>query len=149
MTRLPSLSALLTLAAIFITVVACGGSDGASAAAIPDKAPAVAPAVAKAPAAAAAPSSSALRVTLADPGRSGSYLFDPADFTFSVGQTVTFALTSENEFHTFTVDALGIDQNVNAGETAEFTHTFTEAGSFDLICIPHQFVGMVGTVTVN
>jgi plastocyanin len=90
-----------------------------------------------------------LNSTHADPGGSGSYWFEPMDFTFSVGQTVKFILTSENEFHTFTVDALGIDQNVDVGETAEITHTFTEAGSFDLICIPHQFVGMVGTISVN
>ncbi len=88
-------------------------------------------------------------VSLQDLGGSGDYMFNPADLIFSVGETVTFELTSETEFHTFTVDDLEIDVEVNGGETQTLTFTFEEAGEFALICIPHEFHGMTGTITVQ
>ena len=69
--------------------------------------------------------------------------------TFSVGDIVTFVLTSQTEFHTFTVDDLEIDVSVDTGETVKHTLEFTKAGTFSLICIPHELQGMVGTITVN
>jgi plastocyanin len=150
--RSPLTLSVWAVVPILLTVAACGGGDGAST----DTAPAAVSQTAVpgtgqvTPAAPdAAPIAPTLSVTLADPGGSGSYGFEPVDYTFSVGETVTFTLTSEAEFHTFTVDALGIDQNVDPGQTVEITHTFTEAGTFELICVPHQFVGMVGTISVN
>ena len=80
---------------------------------------------------------------------SGSYAFDPSELVFSVGDTVTFSLTSEAEFHTFTVDELGIDEAVIAHEEATLTFTFQKTGTFELICIPHETLGMVGTITVG
>ena len=88
-------------------------------------------------------------VGLQDVGGSGAYQFSPSEFTFSVGQTVTFTLSAETEFHTFTVDDLGIDCEMDPGETATFTFTFSEAGTFPLICIPHQINDMVGTIRVQ
>ena len=76
-------------------------------------------------------------------------MFDPSEFTFSVGDTITLQLTAEGEFHTFTVDDLGIDVSVEPGQPAALTFTFDRAGTFDLICIPHEFQGMVGTITVR
>ena len=84
-----------------------------------------------------------------DVGGSGVYAFDPKEFTFSVGDSVEFTVTAETEFHTFTVDELGIDEVVLGGETITFTYTFDEAGEFKLFCIPHQSLGMVGTITVR
>ena len=80
---------------------------------------------------------------------SGSYAFDPSELEFSVGDTVSFKLTSEAEFHTFTVDELGIDASVIVHEEATLTFTFQETGTFELICIPHELLGMVGTITVR
>ena len=82
-----------------------------------------------------------------DVGGSGQYAFNPAEMSFSVGETVTFTLTAETEFHTFTVEDLGIDESLEAGETRKFTFIFKEAGSFDLICLAHP--DMVGTITVR
>lgn len=110
------------------------------------------PALPTSPSAAPAPAPSTagmFAVGLQDPGGSGSYVFDPADLSFSVGETVTFALTSENEFHTFTVDDLDIDEGVESGETVELSFTFDTAGTYELICVPHQSLGMVGTITVQ
>ncbi len=90
-----------------------------------------------------------VQVTAEDIGGSGAYAFDPDELTFSVGETVEFTITSETEFHTFTVDELGIDEPIRGGETAVVTFTFDTAGTFELICIPHRALGMVGTITVR
>jgi len=84
-----------------------------------------------------------------DPGGSGSYVFAPNDLTFNVGDNICFTVNAETEFHTFTVDALGIDVSLDPRTTETFNHTFGEAGLFELICIPHQALGMVGTITVQ
>ena len=134
--------AALTLLAVFtsLALVACGSTDS-------DSTPTPTPT--PTPTATPTPPPDGTVVNLQDPGVSGSYAFSPSEFTFSVGETVTFTLTSETEFHTFTVDDLGIDQDVNAGETVELTFTFDTPGTFQLICIPHEVLGMVGTITVQ
>ena len=95
------------------------------------------------------PIGTVVEVKLQDPGVSGSYAFDPSELVFSVGETIAFKLTSEAEFHTFTVDRLGIDVSVIGREEAALTFTFHESGTFQLICIPHETLGMVGTITVR
>lgn len=146
---------LVSIAALSVVLVACGGG-AAEPAPQPTTPPAVAPAPPAPPVTAPAPvepasppSSGGTVVSLQDPGGSGEYIFDPAEFTFSVGETVTFELTSETEYHTFTVDDLGIDVEVEREETQTLTFTFEEAGEFALVCIPHEFLGMVGTITVQ
>jgi plastocyanin len=76
-------------------------------------------------------------------------MFSPSEFTFSAGEEVTFVLTSESEFHTFTVDDLGIDVEIDGGETEQLTFTFDQPGEYTLICIPHELQGMTGTITVQ
>ncbi len=132
---------------VFVALLAaCGSSgddgDGDSAAAPPPAAP---------PPAAAAPDipAGAIQVTNRDQGGSGKYEFSPKEFKFSVGQEVTFALTSETEFHTFSVDELSIDQTIDPGETKLFTTTFDKAGTYPLYCIPHQALGMTGEIVVE
>ena len=101
--------------------------------------------------AAAAPSipEGAVKVINKDAGGSGKYEFDPARLTFNVGQEVTFAVSSETEYHTFTVDELDLDVEMDPGETKIFTFTFSEAGTYELICIPHETLGMVGEIVVQ
>ena len=96
---------------------------------------------------ASTPADYALDIAMND--ANAKYLFDPGDITVKVGETVTLKLTSENEFHSFTVDDLGIDVEVDAGTTEEITFTFSDAGTFELICIPHESLGMVGKITVQ
>ena len=84
-----------------------------------------------------------------DPGGSGEYIYDPDDFTFAVGDVITFVLESESEFHTFTVPDLDINVSVQSGMTDDTTFTFDTAGTYELICVPHQALGMVGTITVQ
>ena len=155
---------LTTLVAALALVAACGGDvppkgdhDAVKAAPIPasqqpsSAPPAAAPAAA-APVAAESSASSAsagteVSVELKDEG--GDYAFAPGELAFSVGDTVTFKMTSQNEFHSFTVDDLGIDMEVEAGETGTLNFTFDKAGNYELICIPHESLGMVGTITVQ
>ena len=143
MNRLSAIS-LALITSLLLAAFACSSDSDETSSASP--APTAAPAAAPAP----APSGgTAFDVSLQDPGGTGAYVFNPADLTFSVGDTISFSLTSEKEFHTFTVDDLGIDENVNAETTVDLTFTFDTAGTFELICVPHQALGMVGTITVQ
>ena len=84
---------------------------------------------------------------------SGVYAFEPSEYSFKVGETVTFTLIGETELHSFTVDELEIDIDIDAtvgpGATGTLTHTFDKAGTFRLVCIYHEGNGMVGTITVQ
>ena len=66
-----------------------------------------------------------------------------------MGETVTFQVSAETEFHTFEIDELGISKEMEAGQTIEFEYTFDKAGTFELYCVPHEALGMTGTITVN
>jgi plastocyanin len=112
----------------------------------PVAAPAAAPVTSEKPASNA---SSGREVTVDMMDESGDYAFGPDALAFSIGETVTLKMTSQNEFHSFTVDSLDIDVEVEAGETSTLTYTFDKAGTYDLICIPHESLGMVGTITVQ
>ena len=88
-------------------------------------------------------------VALQDVGGSGEYVYAPNEFAFSVGEKVTFTFTAETEFHTFTVDDLEIDVSVDAESSEKFTFTFDKPGTYNIICIPHETQGMLGTITVQ
>ena len=90
-----------------------------------------------------------VRVLNQDMGGSGSYTFVPNEFIFEKGQNVTFELVAETEYHTFTVDDLKIDEDINAGETKRFKFDFNETGTFELYCIVHKANGKVGEIIVK
>ena len=79
----------------------------------------------------------------------GPYTFEPNNFDFELGKTYTLIFEAPGEFHTFTIDDLGIAINIFPGETVTQTITLEQAGDFQLICVPHLGLGMVGTVTVS
>ena len=89
------------------------------------------------------------KVILQDPAGTGDYRFDPSELNFTKGECVSFTLTSETEFHTFTVEALDIDVSVDGGMTERTSFTFDAPGEYKLTCIPHELLGMVGTITVS
>ena len=95
------------------------------------------------------PEGTQVDIRLRDEAGSGNYLFDPGELTFKVGDSINFVIESETEFHTFSVEDLGIDAASDAGEPVEFNFKFDRAGTFQLICIPHEAQGMVGTITVQ
>ena len=88
-------------------------------------------------------------VNMEDPGKSGEYVYDPAEFAFEQGEQVTLVMSSEGEFHTFTVPDLDIDVHIDAWKTKALTFTFDTPGTFDLVCIPHETLGMTGVITVR
>ena len=88
--------------------------------------------------------------------------FDPASITIKAGETVEFVNDSPL-VHTVTADpakARNTD-NVSLPEGAEtfdsgnlasgesFSHTFAEPGTYKYFCIPHEAVGMTGTIIVQ
>ena len=77
------------------------------------------------------------------------YKFNPDQLAFAAGETVKLNLTSQSEFHSFTVDDLDIDVEVEAETTESITFTFDKPGTYDLICIPHESLGMVATIVVQ
>ena len=98
---------------------------------------------------AAPPTKRAMSLELADGGGRGPFAFEPADLTFSTGETVEFTFNSDSQFHTFTVDELGIDVEVDSGAPVNFEYTFDKPGTYTLVCIRHEGLGMVGTITVQ
>ena len=88
-----------------------------------------------------------------DPGGGGEYEFQPAEVEVAVGETVTFELIAKTELHSFTVDALDIDQDIDGAAerdaVALVTYTFESAGMYDIVCIYHEGSGMTGTLTVR
>ena len=101
----------------------------------------------EAEASSAGSSDRSLDVLMQDEG--GNYVYSPAEITVSAGETLELVLTSQNEFHSFTVDDLDIDMEVEAGETEELVFTFDKPGTYDFICIPHETLGMVGQIIVQ
>lgn len=149
----------ILVALISLALVACGGDDDGDTpsvqptAAVPTAPPTTAAApVSTPPVAPTAGTGTAgdvtrIKVVNRDPGGSGKYAFDPDNLSFNVGETVEFTLLGETEFHTFTVDDVGIDEALDAREKVVFTFTFDTAGSFDLVCLSHP--QMTGTITVK
>lgn len=88
-------------------------------------------------------------VRMIDNGGAGPFAYDPLDLTFSVGEIVNFTFIGEDAFHTFTVSDLDIDVEVEAGETTGLDFKFEVAGTYELICIPHEALGMIGTITIQ
>ena len=159
---------LIAMVAIIATLaaVACGGGDDGEATAPPPPAaagtppPAAAAPPPQAPPPPATPSADcpagATQVTVINHdlgGPKGAYGFEPKELTFKLGETVCFTNIAETELHSFTVDELGIDIDINGsgnpGATGTVTHTFDKAGTFRLVCIYHEGNGMVGTLTVQ
>ena len=145
------------LALLMLAIAACGSEPPPMAATFNRISPPVVPPAPVDPAtptpeggqAAASGEGTQITVDLLDNDGRGPYSYEPADFSFSVGETVTFTLTSEAVYHTFTIDGTPVDLDVDVGETVIYTYTFDEAGTFDLICIPHELNGMVGVITVQ
>ncbi len=74
--------------------------------------------------------------------------FQPSTITVTKGQTVKLTLTSRDTPHTFTIDELGINISVGAGQTVAKEFTVEKAGTFTFYCaVPgHRDAGMEGTL---
>ena len=126
------------LVTVAMVAAACGGGEE------PTLAPAVT-AIPTLPTVVTTPTGEVVSIELNE----SPYTFDPADLTFETGKAYTLSFAAPGELHTFTINDVEIDVIIMAGETVEETIIFDQAGSFELICVPHQSSGMVGTVTVQ
>lgn len=76
--------------------------------------------------------------------------FNPKDITIPNGNTTTFILKNKGKKeHTFTVEELRIDAEVQPGKEKTITVKPTKAGTYELICRYHVQEGMVGKVIVK
>lgn len=87
-----------------------------------------------------------------------NYRFEPGTnqpIQIQAGQTVRFNLSSPDVYHTFTIkrseDASErlFSLDVYPGDPVSGVWTPSEAGSYYLFCIPHEGLGMVGTIEVT
>ena len=75
--------------------------------------------------------------------------FDPANITVEPGTTVMWVQSGDNSHTTTSYDGLWDSGMIEGGTDGTFSFTFEEPGTYDYFCIPHEDLGMVGTVTVS
>jgi plastocyanin len=81
--------------------------------------------------------------------RMGDNFFAPANITVEPGTTVTWVQSGDNPHTTTSYDGLWDSGLLPGGSGQSFSFTFDEPGTYDYFCIPHEDLGMVGTVTVT
>ena len=78
------------------------------------------------------------------------YYFEPTVLKGSPGQKVTLELENEGSAeHTFTVDAQGVDQELQPGDEAKVTVTIPKSGAISFYCKFHKSEGMAGALVAN
>src|SRR5918993_6086940 len=75
--------------------------------------------------------------------------FAPANITVEPGTTVTWVQSGDNPHTTTSYDGLWDSGMIEGGSGGTFSFTFEEPGRYDYFCIPHESLGMVGSVTVS
>jgi hypothetical protein len=75
--------------------------------------------------------------------------FDPANITVEPGTTVTWVQSGSNPHTTTSYDGLWDSGIIGGGSGGTFSFTFDEPGTYDYFCIPHESLGMIGSVTVT
>lgn len=140
---------ILFIGALTLTLslglVACGGGSESKPAPTATKA---APTATKAaPTATTAPSTggAVLNVSV----RENPYVFDPTTLNLTNGKTYSLEIPAPKEFHTFTIDELGINIYITPGTAVKQDITPNKVGTFTLKCMPHESLGMKATVTVS
>ncbi|OCA81659.1 cytochrome B [Bacillus sp. FJAT-27225] len=76
--------------------------------------------------------------------------FNPNAITIPFGKTTTILLKNRGrKEHTFTVEKLGIDAEVQPGKERTIAIQPSAAGTYDVICRYHYQQGMVGKLIVK
>ncbi|SHT19788.1 plastocyanin [Mycobacteroides abscessus subsp. abscessus] len=76
--------------------------------------------------------------------------FNPEVITIPTGKTTTLILKNKGKKeHTFTVEKLGVDVEVQPGKENTITINPKDSGTYELICRYHVKEGMVGKVVVK
>jgi plastocyanin len=78
------------------------------------------------------------------------YYFEPTVLKGSPGQKVTLELENEGSAeHSFTVDAQGIDKELQPGDEAKVAVTIPKSGAVSFYCKFHKNEGMAGALVAN
>jgi plastocyanin len=75
--------------------------------------------------------------------------FDQANITVQPGTTVTWVQSGNNPHTTTSYDGLWDSGMIEGSSGGTFSYTFEEPGRYDYYCIPHESMGMIGSVTVS
>ena len=149
---LRQLITLSILTSLLVTLLSCGGDTSLSSDK-PTQSDSSIPTVVSAKDEVLIDHSGVVTVINRDLGGSGAYAYEPSEFSFKAGDTVTFVNIAETELHSFTIDDLGIDVDIdggtNPGQEESVTITFDKPGVYPVICIYHEGNGMLGTITVE
>ena len=85
-----------------------------------------------------------------DPAQMAQYLFegfDPTVLKGKPGEQVTLELKNEGKReHNFSVDAQGVDKDIEAGADATVTVTIPRSGEISFYCSYHRSKGMAGAL---
>jgi plastocyanin len=77
------------------------------------------------------------------------FYFEPTVLQGEAGQELSLELENEGDaLHNFTIEDQGIDQDVEAGQSAEVEVTFPDSGFVVFFCEYHRGQGMVGSLEV-
>jgi plastocyanin len=85
--------------------------------------------------------------TLVTAGTADTDTFMPSSVSITAGQSVTW--TESTGAHTTTSDTSGLWNYNFRGANDQYSCTFNMPGTYSYHCIPHQSLGMTGTVTVT
>src|SRR3954447_19641744 len=91
----------------------------------------------------AAPTDQGVRVEMAE----GPNRFDPATLTVPVGTTVNWVDVSGTHTTTSYDGLWDSGRRLAVGES--YSYTFNQPGVYHYYCVPHESVGMIGTVVVT
>ena len=79
----------------------------------------------------------------------GDFFFSPTELTADPGQTLTVTVSNKGAAeHTFTIDDLGVDEVLKAGEEKAINVAADQAGAFEFYCRFHRSK-MTGTLTIG
>lgn len=82
-------------------------------------------------------------------GAGNGFAFNPAPVRIDAGTTVVWEWTGRGGGH----NVVAVDESFESALTAEaghtFTHTFSESGTVEYVCTPHQTQGMRGVIVVE
>jgi plastocyanin len=79
-----------------------------------------------------------------------NFYFGPTVLDGDAGETLTLSLHNEGSAaHTFTIDAAGIDQELQPGDEGSVDVTFPDSGALVFYCRFHRSSGMLGALSVD
>jgi plastocyanin len=80
----------------------------------------------------------------------GDFFFEPTVLEGEAGQALTVNLSNEGDApHTFTVDELQVDQELQPGDSGTVDVTFPDSGALVFYCRFHADGGMLGGLSVG